>query len=120
MSIHAKQAGQLVNQFGPRFYFETNSADGTGANLDHRLWRLRGVRFLVHLNPRVMTAQDCAAALIDNIQALKANFASANPGVQFPGYGVRINALGGAWAFMDFDGLLPFASHHPDDALPQY
>ena len=97
-----------------------------GANLDHELSRTPGVRFLVHVLPRrnngtFTTPSECAEELIEHIEDFKALYLSSQPaGTPFPGYGIRLPGLGGAYAYRDYARLLPFASHHPDDALDQY
>jgi len=121
MTIEPGKASQMVANEGPRFYFETMSATGSNANLDHEMWRLRGVRFLVHLDVRYQSPEESAIALVDNVETFKANYLAAQPaGTAFPGYGIRLAALGGWYGYEDFNGLLPYASHHPSDTLDQY
>ncbi|MDZ4694191.1 MAG: hypothetical protein SGI86_03520, partial [Deltaproteobacteria bacterium] len=119
--MNTPKAFGLVACNGPRFCFETMSATGADAHLDHPLWALPGVCFLVHLDVRGRDATDNAAFLISQVQTFQAALLAAQPaGFRFPGYGLRIAALGGAYAYDDFFGYLPFASHHPDDSLSQY
>lgn len=53
--ISQRNAGRLLESGGPRYYFETNSAQGARSNLDHPIWRRRGIRFDVHLDVRFKT-----------------------------------------------------------------
>lgn len=118
--ISQRKAGELLAADGPRYYFETSSPEGAGTLLEHTLWQRRGVRFDVHLDVRGKTPAASAAALIASVEAFKSNFAAAQPGVRFPGYGVRLAALGGWYSYQDFGGFVPIASCHPEDALPQF
>ena len=93
MVIHPRKAWQLLRQNGPRWYFEVESRAGTGANLDHPLWRFPGVRFLVHMTPvgnpfGIGTSEEFAEGLIENIETFRTNYLSEQPaGTVFPGYG---------------------------------
>lgn len=75
--ISQRAAALLLAAKGPRFLFEVSSASGAGANLEHPLWRRRGIRFDVHIDVRNKTAAQAATSLVVNIQAFKDNFSAA-------------------------------------------
>ncbi|MCC6321301.1 MAG: hypothetical protein IT438_07685 [Phycisphaerales bacterium] len=121
-----RRAWQLLVNGGPRFYFEGGGASGGSSLLSHPLWRMTGVRFLVTLDAELdlstlVDAEGAAQMFIERVQDFKAAFLAAQPaGTPFPGYGVRMAGIGGAYAYRDPDGFIPVASHHRLDTLAQF